>query len=1120
MPDFPSLQLLIAEDSAIVRERLVALARQHLPANAICSVATGADAVAVFDRSNPDAVLLDLGLPDMTGLEVLEHIRRRGSSAEVVIFTNWAGPEMAARCHLLGADHFVSKAHDVGPVIEILRTITKPKISVPELPVTPASPSVPLVAIIPVAVLVVEDDPSQADLLQRLLRPHLPDGSSIACADSQAEALQCVGDARFDVVLLDLGLPDSEGAEAVVALRLATPASAIIVLSAHEDDSTVEAALQGGADDYFVKGELAMPSIARAVISAAKRTRSARALSTALESRRRIMDSSVDVICTLDAAGRFVEVGAACERIWGYSREELVGRISTDWIAAVDRAKTEEFLDSVRRGATTHAFENQFVRKDGSSVDMMWSAGWSAGDRLMYCVAHDITQRKVNEETLRSTVASALDCIITIDDANTVLEFNPAAEETFGWSRAQALGRQFSELVIPAEFRAGHARAMAKLLQPEQSQLLGRRVEIRAMHANGTEFPAELSLVRLGTARPARFTAFLRGITERVTAREKLEAQEEQYRVLFESNPNAMWVYDLDTLRILATNDAAVAQYGYSHEEFAALDLLALRPPEDREAVARAISVEGAVARHAGTWRHLRKDGSLMLVDVYSSPTTFAGKPARMAVLLNVTEQKRADELVRESERAQRAIAAQLETERASLVAAQAVAKLGSWEVDLRTTAELWSAESYRILERDPTVPATHQLFMEVVHPDDRARIEEAFYGSLSKQSVCEGEHRLLLPDGRIKYVHQHWEIVRDEHGQPQRAAGTIQDVTERVLANEALQREREFLSALVENVSDGIVACDADGVITFFNGATREFHGLPAEAVPAERWAEHFDIYLPDGRTLMPNEQIPLVRALSEGSVNAAEMVIAPRNGPMRRILASGRSFTNGLGEKIGAVVAMHDVTEAKESEEKLSRSHQLMEAVTEGTTDAIFAKDAEGRYLMINTAGAAFLGRTPAEVIGCRDTEFFTGEALHRIEQRDQETMRTGEMRTDEDASSAAGVTHTYFSMKGPLRNATGEIAGVIGYSRDISERKSAEAALRQSEAELRTLVESVPQIVWITRPGGSHLHFNQRWVDYTGLTAEQSLGDGWTLALHSDDRAHAVRRWQEAMESGDGY
>jgi CheY-like chemotaxis protein len=125
--DSSGLQLLIVEDSPFVRERLLAMAREHLPAESIATAGSGAEALAVFDRSDPDAVLLDIGLPDMSGLQVLEHIRRQGTSTEVIIFTNSNGPEMAARCHLLGANHFVDKAHDIRPIIESLRTITAPK---------------------------------------------------------------------------------------------------------------------------------------------------------------------------------------------------------------------------------------------------------------------------------------------------------------------------------------------------------------------------------------------------------------------------------------------------------------------------------------------------------------------------------------------------------------------------------------------------------------------------------------------------------------------------------------------------------------------------------------------------------------------------------------------------------------------------------------------------------------------------------------------------------------------------------------------------------------------------------------------------------------------------------
>jgi PAS domain S-box-containing protein len=486
-----------------------------------------------------------------------------------------------------------------------------------------------------------------------------------------------------------------------------------------------------------------------------------------------------------------------------------------------------------------------------------------------------------------------------------------------------------------------------------------------------------------------------------------------------------------------------------------------------------------------------------------------------------VTDRKYAEERALQSLHEQRALADALATERSRLVAAQIVAKVGDWDLDLETRERSWSAEMYRIFESPTEDPQQLRAwFQQILHPDDRASVNTMAEASLTRALPSVQQHRLLLPDGRTKFIEQRWQVFHDAAGKPIRATGTVQDITERAEAEATLQREREFLSALVENVSDGIVSCDAAGTLTLFNSATREFHGLPAAPIPSESWAEHFSIYQPDGKTLMSKEEIPLFRALENGSVKDAEMVIAPRNGPARRIVASGRSFANQSGDTIGAVVVMHDVTKAKEAAEKLTRSHQLMEAVTEGTTDAIFAKDAEGRYLMINAVGAAFLGKTPPEVIGHTDVEFFEGETLERICNRDREIMRTGEFRTHENESTAGDITRTYMTLKGPLRDAAGQIAGVVGYSRDISQRKRAEEALQQSEAELRTLIESLPQIVWITRPDGWHLHFNQRWMDYTGLTMEESRGDGWAPPFHPEDRAEAIRRWQNAIATGETY
>ena len=122
-----------------------------------------------------------------------------------------------------------------------------------------------------------------------------------------------------------------------------------------------------------------------------------------------------------------------------------------------------------------------------------------------------------------------------------------------------------------------------------------------------------------------------------------------------------------------------------------------------------------------------------------------------------------------------------------------------------------------------------------------------------------------------------------------------------------SIQNRQEFLAAVLESVEDGIVACDAEGILTLFNRAAREFHGLTETPIPPDRWAEYYDLYLPDGRDA--DEQggsAALPRAGRRDASRDVEMVIAPRRGPARTLLANGRALFGPDGEKLGAVVVM----------------------------------------------------------------------------------------------------------------------------------------------------------------------------------------------------------------------
>ncbi|MGH9430421.1 MAG: PAS domain S-box protein [Terriglobia bacterium] len=131
-------------------------------------------------------------------------------------------------------------------------------------------------------------------------------------------------------------------------------------------------------------------------------------------------------------------------------------------------------------------------------------------------------------------------------------------------------------------------------------------------------------------------------IEERRTAEEALRESEEKYRLLFESNPNPMWVYDLETLKLLAVNDSACQQYGYSKDEFMSLTITDIRPEEDREAVRLAAAQASSLEARVSGWRHLKKDGSVIDVEVFSRAVTFNGRRSRLVLAQDVTARNRA----------------------------------------------------------------------------------------------------------------------------------------------------------------------------------------------------------------------------------------------------------------------------------------------------------------------------------------------------------------------------------------------------------------------------------------------------------------------------------------------
>ena len=261
--------------------------------------------------------------------------------------------------------------------------------------------------------------------------------------------------------------------------------------------------------------------------------------------------------------------------------------------------------------------------------------------------------------------------------------------------------------------------------------------------------------------------------------------------------------------------------------------------------------------------------------------------------------------------------------------------------------------------------------------------------------------------------------------------------------SRQSLKKQQGFLATVLDNVEDGIVACDAEGVLTLFNRAAREFHGLPEKPIPAEQWAEYYDLYFPDGKTRMGMEDIPLFRALQGENLHNIEMVIAPKGCPARTLLASGRALFSPSGEKLGAVVIMHDVTERKQAQDDLRRESGLMKALMDNIPDAIYFKDTEGRFIRVNRH-APYRGNTsPEDVIGRTDFDFFIEEHARAAYEDEQRMICTGQPIIDKEEMETYpdGSTTWLSTTKVPIFDDAGRVTGIVGISRDITERKRAE-------------------------------------------------------------------------------
>jgi diguanylate cyclase (GGDEF)-like protein/PAS domain S-box-containing protein len=243
---------------------------------------------------------------------------------------------------------------------------------------------------------------------------------------------------------------------------------------------------------------------------------------------------------------------------------------------------------------------------------------------------------------------------------------------------------------------------------------------------------------------------------------------QEQYQTLFQSNPAPTFICDTRKWRVLEANEAAAREYGYARDELLKMSLLDLGLPEDAERVAETLMNLGPTSGEAGTWRHRKKDGASMEVEMVSFRMQFARQQARVVIARDVTRRKHTHEVMWR------------DLERFGLAAKATNDAMLDWDL---ATDRLWRSDNYeRVFGHGGAMAGSNMAsWFEHIHPDDRARVQEQLLALLkSGDSLWNDEFRLVCKDQKVVHVFARGHVSRAEDGSARRMNGVLQDITER----------------------------------------------------------------------------------------------------------------------------------------------------------------------------------------------------------------------------------------------------------------------------------------------------------------------------------------------------
>ncbi|MHC4889546.1 MAG: PAS domain S-box protein [Planctomycetota bacterium] len=428
-----------------------------------------------------------------------------------------------------------------------------------------------------------------------------------------------------------------------------------------------------------------------------------------------------------------------------------------------------------------------------------------------------------SKDKYRVIFEQAADSIVLIDaETGDLVEFNDRTHNNLGYTRQEFQKLKISdfEVIESAHEVAKHIKKIvregADTFETKQRTKSGEIRDIlvssKSISIGGRDF----------------ILSIWRDITERKKALEDLQISEANYRTIFDSANDGIFVHDTESGKILSVNQKACEIFGYPQEEFEKLtveDLSTGVPPYDQEHAVRWIKKAIKKGPQLFEWACKDNTGRSFWAEINLKLAVIQGQDRMLAIVRDTTARKEAEEALQHSE------------ERYAL--GQRAANIGSWDWDITTGKLVWSDQIEPMFGFGRgEFAATYEAFLELIHPEDRQHVVDSVDACVEKGNDYAIEHRIVWPDGSIRWISETGDVIRDEGGKAIRMLGIVQDITDRKLAEQQIENLAKFPS---ENPNP-VLRVAKNGTLLYANDVSRllldEWNREAGQVVP-DNWRQ-----------------------------------------------------------------------------------------------------------------------------------------------------------------------------------------------------------------------------------------------------------------------------------------